>query len=638
MDGTTRMTRMMGMTSCFLLCIVFCVVVGDVIGQPVDIEEPTRTEARLKLEEKAKEEKKKEKKRAAVKISREEIAKLDLPEDTSLLMTAKELRIIGNTLITTEELLSNIPLVYNTSDVPLQEAESINLYDFRTLCDIIDEPGQPRQISARTIQGLTRCILSLYKDKGYSGIYVAVPPEALEEGKKLRNEILLINITEAPVTSVTTSYYTPENERVEEGYLRPSFLQKWSPISIGEVGKQKELNDFINLLNLNPDRYISATVSRGAEPDTLAVGYNIYEANPWHYFLQVDNAGTDDRQWTPRVGLINTNLLGIDDRFTVFYQAPWSSDIFDEYSLYGSYDFPLLGPRLRLELYGAYSKFETDGGGGIDFLGHGSLYGGKLRYNAFQKDNWFFDLTTSLSHEESKVSSSIFSSILGSEVEMDLWGIGFDIHRRNDMSNTSITFDRVQSVGGSSQRKFWDSAALTGARTNADRDFTIYTTAANHSRYLDKDKIQRLTGSLRWIVPNERLVPAKMTTFGGMYSVRGYRESRIVADGGILASAQYEYDLVRRDAIGGVSRSSTGNKYELKKLAPLVFFDFGQARMKDKVAGEKGSEELYSIGVGTLVEIGKHFSGALYYGYPLESTDATDRGDGRINISLMMRW
>jgi len=636
MNGCKRTTEMKWFV--FLCCIVFCVAVGDAIGERVDIAEPTKTEARLRLEEeKAKEEKKKERKRAAVEISLEEIANLNLPEDTSPLMTAKELRIIGNTLVTTEEILSNIPLVYNTSDISLQEAESINLYDFRTLRDVIEMPGQGRQISARTIRGLTRCILSVYQDKGYSGIYVAVPPDTLKGGR-LRDDVLLVEVTEAPITSVTTNYYTPENEKVEEGYLNLSFLQEWSPIEIGEVAKQKELENYVNLLNLNPDRYVSATVSKGAEPDTLSVGYNVYEANPWHWFLQVDNAGTDDRQWSPRIGLINTNLTGMDDRFTVFYQSSWEKGIEDKYSVYGSYDFPIMGPKLRLELFAGYNQFDTDGGGGIDFLGHGSLYGGKLRYNAFQNDGWFFDLTTSLSREKSKVTSSIFSAILGSEVEMDLWGIGVDIHKRSDMANTSITFDCIQSVGGSPQRKFWDSTTSTGARTNAERDFTIYTIAAHHSKYLDADKIERLTGSVRWIIPDERLVPAKMTTFGGMYSVRGYKESRIVADGGVLASIQYEYDLVKRDAVNGVSRSSSDNKYELKKLAPLVFFDYGQARIEDTVPGEKGSEELYSVGVGTLVEIGKHFSGAVYYGYPLEATDTTDRGDGRINVSLMMRW
>jgi hemolysin activation/secretion protein len=606
--------------------------VGDAIGQPVDIEEPTKTEARLKLEEKAEAEKKEEKKRVTEEISREEIAKLDLPEDTSPLMTAKELRISGNTLITTDELLSNIPLVYNTSYVPLQEAESINLYDFRTLRDIIENPGQPRQVSQRTVQGLTRCILAMYQNKGYSGIYV----EALRDGEKLQDDMLLISITEALFTSVTTSYYTPENEKVEEGYLKPSFLQEWSPIEIGEVGKQKELNDFVNLLNLNPDRYVSATVSKGDQPNTLAVGYNIYEANPWHYFLQVDNAGTDDRQWTPRVGLINTNLLGIDDKLTVFYQAPWEKGIEDRYSIYGSYDLPIMGPKLRLELFAGYSQFDVDGGGGIDFLGHGSLYGGKLRYNVFQMNGWFYDLTTSLSREKSKVSSSIFSAILGSEVTMDLWGIGANIHRRSDMANTNLAYDYITRVGGSGQDKYWNGS--TGARTNAEKHFAIHTIAANHSQYLKADKIQRITGSFRWIIPEERLIPAKMTTFGGMYSVRGYRESRIVADGGILASAQFEHDLVKEDQAKGISQANADPKPWLRKLAPLVFFDYGRAKTEDKVASEKGAEELYSIGVGALVELGDNFSGAIYYGYPLESTDTTDRGDGRINLSLMLRW
>ena len=640
MNGYKRTTEMKWFV--FLCCIVFCVAVGDAIGERVDIEEPTKTEDRLRLEEeKAKEEKKKERRRAAVEISLEEIAQLDLPEDTSPLMTAKELRIIGNALVTTEEILSNIPLIYNSSDIALQDAESINLYDFRTLRDIIEMPGQGREISTRTIRGLTQCILSIYQDKGYSGIYVAVPPDTLEGGQ-LRDEVLLVEVTEAPVTSVTTNYYTPENVKVEEGYLKLSCLQEWSPIEIGEVAKQKKLEEYINLLNLNPDRYVSATVSKGAEPDTLSVGYNVYEADPWHWFLQVDNAGTDDRQWSPRIGLINTNLIGMDDMFTVYYQSPWEKGIEDRYSIYGSYDFPIMGPKLRLELFAGYSQFDTDGGGGIDFLGHGSLYGGELRYNALQNDGWFFDLTTSLSREKSKIrSSSSLINLAGvgvGEVEIYLWGIGFDIHKRSDMANTSITFDRVQRVGGSSQRKFWDSVTSTGVRTNAERDFTIYTIAAKHSKYLDTDKIQRLTGSLRWIIPDERLVPAKMTTFGGMYSVRGYKESRIVADGGVLASVQYEYDLVQRDLIDGVYRSSSDNKYELRKLAPLVFFDYGRAKIKNSISPENSSEDLYSVGVGALVEIGKHFSGAVYYGYPLESTDTTDQGDGRINVSLMMRW
>jgi hemolysin activation/secretion protein len=620
----------------FLCCVVLCLVVGYIKGETADITETAKTEAQLKLEEKAKEEKQ-EKLMKPREISPEEIAKLSFPEDTSPLMTAKEIVITGNILISTEEILSSIPLVFNASALPLQKAASADLYDLRHVRDLIANPGQAHQISARTIRGLAQCILGIYKNKGYSGIFVSVPPEALEGGK-LRDDVLLIKVTEAAVTSITTSYFTPENEKVEKGYLSESFLRKWTPFKVGEVGKQNELEDYVNLLNLNPDRYISATVSKGAEPNTLAVGYNVYEANPWHFFVQVDNAGTEDRQWAPRIGLINTNLLGFDDMLTIYHQAPWDSGFTDNYSIYGSYDFPLLGPALRLNLFAAYSDFDVDGGGGIDFLGHGSVYGGELRYNVFQTGGWFFDVTTSISRENSKVSSSIFSSILGSEVDMDLWGLGVDLHRRTDMANSSISFDRIDNVGGSDQSEFWDSATSTGARTNAEKDFVIYTTAATHSQYLDPGKVQRLSGSLRWIAPTERLVPAKMTTFGGMYSVRGYKESRIVADGGILASVQYEFDLVRHGLSVKESRNISKEKPFLRKLAPLVFFDYGQAQIEDPVPGEDKSQDLYSVGPGLLTELGDNFVGAVYYGIPLKTAADTEEGHGRVNVSLMMRW
>jgi len=629
MNYETRLLRRM-----CCICLGVVVFLSVVVIAADDIPIPTEKETQLKFEEKKSQDQRSKSKVAGVSEADLEKVISNLPRDTSPKLTAKRIAISGNAVMSTEELLIDVPSVYSSSNQPLLQADSDSLYDFRVLQDLLAQPGQPREISARTIRGFTQYILSVYQANDYAGIYVYVPNEVLTENK-LRNEILVVNVIEASVASVSTKYFTPDGEQAEKGYLNESALRKWLSVKEGDVANQRKLEETVNLLNLNPDRYISPVVSKGPDQKTLALNYNIYEANPWHYFLQVDNSGTDDRQWSPRIGLINTNLLGFDDKLTVFHQSRWDSGFDDQYSIYGSYDFPIMGPKLRLDLFGGYSKFNVNGGGGIDFLGDGKLYGGRLRYNVFQKNGWFYDLTTTLSREESKVSSSIFSAILGSKVKMDLWGIGVNVHRRNDMANTNLAYDYVMRIGGSGQAKYWN--GLTGARTNAEKDFAIHTITANHSQYLKADKIQRITGSLRWIIPEERLVPAKMTTFGGMYSVRGYKESRIVADGGILASVQYEYDLVKRDAAQGQAALTLGD-YELRKLAPLAFFDYGKAKMEDKVAGETGSEELYSIGVGALVELGEHFSGAVYYGYPLESTDTTDRGDGRVNLSLMMRW
>ncbi|MCH7557083.1 MAG: ShlB/FhaC/HecB family hemolysin secretion/activation protein [Planctomycetes bacterium] len=566
-----------------------------------------------------------------------QIEQLSLPEDTSPRLTIRELLISGNALISTEELLEGMPLVYNASDEPLLKAESQYLYDLRVIHDIISQPDLPRMVSSRTIQGLTQYILSVYEDNHYAGIYVYVPEASIKDGVELVGELLFIKVLEAPITGTKIEFYDADRNEVEKGYLRRSILHKWSPLKMGEVANQKALDDFVNLLNLNPDRYVAAIVSRGAEPNTLSLGYNIYETNPWHYFIQLDNSGTRDRQWSPRIGLINTNLLGIDDRLTAVYQASADSSVDDNYSLFGSYDFPLIGPRLRLQLYGGYSEFDIVPEAGLfNFLGSGSFYGGILRYNIFQTNGWFFDVTGSLSHERSKITPSLFPEFLASNVKMDLWGVGLDIHRSDDMSRTSFAFNRVESIGGSDRAQF----AL--ARTGASPDFSIYTTSANHSRYLDQNKIQQLRGAFRYITPNERLIPAKMTTFGGMYSVRGYNEYEIVADGGILASAQYEFDLVKYNQAWQIGEPEPdkveSKRLQLKKLAPLAFIDFGRARIKDPVGSEKEHETLLSIGIGTILELGDNFSAGVYYGYPLKATDDTKRGKGRLSVNLMLRW
>jgi hemolysin activation/secretion protein len=314
------------------------------------------------------------------------------------------------------------------------------------------------------------------------------------------------------------------------------------------------------------------------------------------------------------------------------YQAPWEKGIEDEYAVFGSYDFPVFTPRLRLNLYSGYSQFDIPAAG-INFLGNGSFYGGRLSYNVLQASDWFVDLTGSLSNERSKVTPSLG---IASDVDMELWGLGANVHRSDDMSNTSFAFNRTENMGGSSRRRFED------ARVETDPDFAIYYYAAIHSRYLDTAKVNRISGSLRLITSDERLVPAKMTTFGGLYSVRGYEEDEIVADGGTLVSGQYEFDLVRHGkAKQGQQDNAEQKKTKkalLRKLAPLVFVDYGRAKIKHPVAGERRVRELCSVGAGTIIEVGDDFTGQIYYGWPLRGTDETDRGEGRLNMSFIKRF
>jgi len=226
---------------------------------------------------------------------------------------------------------------------------------------------------------------------------------------------------------------------------------------------------------------------------------------------------------------------------------------------------------------------------------------------------------------------------LGTDIKFWLGGGGIELHRSDDMSETTVSAHSFKSLGGESGR---DEFIL--ARANSDSDFMIYTASAEHSQYLAANKVEKLSGSFRWTTTDERVVPAKMTAFGGMYSVRGYDEYEFIADGGILASAQYEFDLVKYEEFRGVGGTEAEqNEQEqpfLRKLAPLAFIDYGRGKIRHPVANEKDDEDFFSVGVGTIVELGDNFSAAVYYGYPLKSTDNTRTGKGRLSVGAMLRW
>ncbi|MHC4288530.1 MAG: hypothetical protein ACYSSK_00470 [Planctomycetota bacterium] len=105
-----------------------------------------------------------------------EVAVENLPEDTTPRYSLSQIIFSGNTLFSDEQLLSNVPDLFNASRVAVVEPD--NLYDLRPVKAIVAEPNAIQEVSARTIQGFTQYILSIYQKKHYAGIYVYLPGEA----------------------------------------------------------------------------------------------------------------------------------------------------------------------------------------------------------------------------------------------------------------------------------------------------------------------------------------------------------------------------------------------------------------------------------------------------------------------------
>ena len=162
-----------------------------------------------------------------------------------------------------------------------------------------------------------------------------------------------------------------------------------------------------------------------------------------------------------------------------------------------------------------------------------------------------------------------------------------------------------------------------------------------HRQFLDPNEVHTVLARFAGVASNERLVPAKMTAFGGLYTVRGYEEDEIVADGGFLASLEYRYDLTQ--SLYG--KGNDGNKrFPSPDVSLLCFTDYARPEIKDPLLGEFDTQTMWGAGLGTLIEVGGSFQAGIYHGWALRETKRGDggtitgRGDTQWNFNIIYRW
>lgn len=582
--------------------------------------------------------------------------------EETVAFTVSRVDIRGNTLLSDAELLDDLPLVYEHPRPSAGRKGQSELYDFGGLRELVAGSARPQQVSTRTMEGLALYILSQYQRAGYAGIYVYVSADAVRSDGRLADDILPVHVIEGRVADVrvdrrefepvdsneTVQRVGPSDPRFwlppvfgpvvrDHGHLKGELVKAWLPAHPGEVMRDDDLKHLIAILNTNPDRHVAAVMSAGAEPNAIDVAYELHEADPWHFYIQADDAGTDEQQWSPRIGLVNTNVSGRDDRASIMYQVDVEG-CEENYAAFGAYDVPFFTPRLRLGVYGGYSRFEIspEATGGItSFLGDGSFAAVTIRYNVAYIGGWLVDLTGSVSSEESRVTRSLGPD---SEIDLGLVGVGVQVHRTDRDSQSVFSFDRSENVAGS------DADEFSMARIDSDPDFVRYSAAAVHRQFLDVYRAHEIRGSVRAVASSDRLIPAKMTTFGGLYTVRGYEEDEIVADGGILASLEYRLNVTEPRRWRAAERGDEPAEARPFNVWLLAFTDYGRPDIKDPVPGEIDTQDMWGVGVGTIIEIREEFHAAIYHGWALRETERADgstitgRGDGQWNLSFIYRW
>jgi len=565
------------------------------------------------------------------------------------------------------------------------------------LADVPDRPIEQYRVSALT--AIRDTVQAELGRRNILGVIVQIDPKQInyrgiasddpEYGKDLRQGTtdIKIEIITGFVSQVRTlafgtriPYEQRINNPVHERIRERSPMQPASSSGGFDNPNRKDLvqkdllDDYVYRLNRHSGRKVNVALSVGNElktPDggglpSVSLDYLVVESKPWFAYFQLSNTGTENTgEWRERFGFVHNQLTGRDDTLSLDFIT---SNFEDSNAFIASYEAPFFGAEgLRWRVYGTWNQFTANDVGQVgtnrDFEGDGWSVGAELIGNIYQHHELFVDVVGGVKYQHLRV-EDLSTSTEGKD-DFLLPYIGMRLERLTDTANTtaSVNFEfNLPDLAGT------DSQLGNLGRARAEDSWTTFQWDVSQSFYLEPLLIPTMWRDVEHGSPtlahevvlsfkgqyafDSRLVPNFEQTVGGLYTVRGYRESAAAGDGVVIGSAEYRFHVPKAfkkgyrpgpdgkipepgtffgDPFRWVPQQAYGNADW--DLILKGFVDVGRTIISD-VQGAEPEETLIGVGIGAELQIKSNFNLRVDWGVALEDVPSAgiDSGSNRVHF------
>jgi hemolysin activation/secretion protein len=505
------------------------------------------------------------------------------------------------------------------------------------------------------------------------GVYVAPDVRDIDPvGQDLRDPdqtVLRLTITTGLVSEVRTlasgARIKPEerlNHRVHQRIRDRSPLQPHDVIDEERLDllRKDQLDRYVYHLSRHPGRRVDAAVSAGLEPGTVTLDYYVTENRPLVLYAQSrEYWHRQTRRWRQRFGIIHNQLTNNDDILNLDYTT---TEFDTTHHFNGSYEAPL-GPldRIRWRVFGHWGEFTASDVGFFDaqFTGESYGVGGEIRPNIYQKDELFIDFVAGVRYENIEVETRIFNiPIVQGEQDFLFPYVGLRLDRESTWFTTRGQLNFEFQRGSVTSVDEFELNRL--GRTAPDRDWEVMRWGLFHSFFLEpvfnyeawRDPQTPETSTLAHELAlafrgqyafDNRLIPQAQQTAGGLYTVRGYRESLVAGDTVLIGSAEYRFHIPRVFGLEPEPRELLGQPF---RFAPqqvygrpdwdLIFrgfVDVGRTINSKRLAFES-DETLVGAGIGVELLLRRNINVRLDWGFALRDArdGAAKSGDSRLHF------
>jgi hemolysin activation/secretion protein len=466
--------------------------------------------------------------------------------------------------------------------------------------------GQQKDFS--DVQRALEALEAEYRRRGYGVVQVQLPEQDITRG------VVRFNVNQPVIGQV--------NVEGNQFFNNANVRRALPSVKEGEIPNSAAIARDLQIASEHPVKQTNVLLRSGANEGLVDVNVRVTDARPWRLIATLDDTGNAETGYMRLgIGFQHTNLLDRDHSFTAQYVT--SPTNHDQVAIYGlGYRIPYYRLHSTLDLFAGYSDVDSGTVQGLfNVSGKGSIFGGRWNYHLPKWDDIEHRVTFGLDYRAFQNNVTLGGIGFVPDITVRPVSIGYAGLKRMTAAewnfNTSISRNLPGGVDG-------DAAAFNRTRAGANAEYTLLRFGTSYIHAFANEWQGRAALSGQYT--GDKLVPGEQFGIGGPDSVRGYLLREAANDKGYAVQLEaYTPNLSARIGLPDQWR------------ARLVgYYDFGQVRRNDPLAGEQAGKYLASTGVGLRLAYGKSASLRLDLSHVLRDHATRQAGDLRLNGALVL--
>ena len=478
---------------------------------------------------------------------------------------------------------------------------------------VVEKAVYPYLGAGRTLddlEGARGALEKAYKDEGFQTVAVDIPQQNGTRG------IIYLDAVENTVGRLRVhgaKYFSPEAIKRAVPSLAEGTLPDWEKVTKDIVA-----------VNGWPDRKITPVLKPGVEPGTVDVDLNVEDNFPLHGSLELNNRySPDTSELRLNASASYDNLWQAGHSLGLAMQvAPERTDDALVYSGYYIARFAS-APEWSLMLTGTKQDSDVSTISGSAVAGRGQMAGLRLNRTLPGNNGFTHSLSGGFDWKQFDEDVTVGLETFTTPIEYYPFSLNYTAAWNGKSRFTALNAGMNFSFRGIGS----DVSEFDAKRYEADGKFIYFRGDLSHTQDLPAGF--QAYGKIQGQITPDPLINSEQYAGGGQSTVRGYLESEVLGDNGVVGTVELRSPSLLQKYVPEADKASPKHEWRFHG-----FVDAGKFSLNEPLPEQQDAFELGSVGLGTRLLLGGHWNGSVDVAWPLVDQVFTRKGEPFVSFRV----